>query len=350
MSDLRNRTIAIWVSCIALNSGLTEVTSIAQVAKEDAIAIELLVDRLVTEAETGWLRNDNWPRREPSFAGEFDLVLAGDEIISALGRSLHNDVAMDGYIKWQLLSFNPKIDLMSTKLAKSVVAALPRIIPQPSPIDRLPRKKTRIKAASFVLKGQHPPFIPPLSPIFADRGLYHLKHQSTIISSGAAVGGVGQTKERPLHIDMRDHERLTEVVEQGNEQLLKLRRIVQDANRPAILYRNAVIKQLPQRGGIRLGAMYQDMADRIHAGEATHAEAAYRFVRECAARTRDRSVKSSLRKRLISELRNLHRVRVDVTRSVTTIEVNRFRVDIDEVGLSDENLNAAIDALKGKAK
>lgn len=349
---IRTRRLTIWLlwtaSSILLNGDLSG--QAIGVEDESLQPIEIAVGQLVAEAEISWRHKRNWPRSESDIAAEFEDALTDDDILDALSASLHKDVAMDGYIKWQLLSFNADIDAASAKRARKIASALPRLIPQPNPIDQLPRKKTRIKVASFLLRGEHPAFIPPLSPIFADRDLYHVKYQSTVVSSGSAVGGVGQTVERPLHIDMRDYVKITEVVDEGNTQLLRLRRIVQDANRPAILYRNAVVKRLPQHGGIQLGVMYQDMADRIHAGDPTHSEAARRFVQECISISRDRTVKSRLRKRLIAELQKLHRITVEVTRSVTTLEVNRFRVDINEVRLSDNNLNTAVDALKGKAK
>lgn len=158
-----------------------------------------------------------WPRKEADFAKTHGLEADSEDVLKALGRRLDRNEPLDGYIKWQLLSFNPNFAEASGRDWQDIVNGLPQVVQraQPSPAHR------RLFAAAEAQPNE------------------------------------------------RNADRLREIV----ADLEKEHTLVQGYSTPAVKYRDAVIKQIPEANGVRMQVRLMDIEHRYVAGHDSFAAA-----------------------------------------------------------------------------
>jgi hypothetical protein len=74
---------------------------------------------------------EGWPRSEANFAQDKNWTVPDEQVLRALQRRVHPNPAIDGYIKWQLLSFEPEMSELDENAARRIIASMPKLMSPP---------------------------------------------------------------------------------------------------------------------------------------------------------------------------------------------------------------------------
>jgi hypothetical protein len=242
-------------------------------AEMEKVKLADVVRELAKEGREEFRTLKQWPRREADYAIKKNVQADSAEVVAMLGRKLDRNPALDGYIKWQLLSFSPDY------------AAVP-------------------KAYDLLVRG-----LPDLTP-----------------------------RAQPNPQQMRI---FSAFEDKGNERMIdKLRKTIGDyemtvadsdtANMPAIAYRDAIIREIPEDNGTRMLVMMQDIEDRFMAGHMSHVEAMKDLVADARRRKDDATLSRAVRQRLIAEAERLNSLKTPLIRGITLtaggqVTINPFK-------------------------
>lgn len=155
-----------------------------------------------------------WPRRFINYRVERGVSLPNEAVINALTRPLDRDPAVDGYIKWQLLGFQPDLSEQSGGRLGQIVRGFPKILPKPDPTPQ------------------------QLQLFTAFRGLEQDPSEQQVAR---------------VRAEQVKYDALVDAVAKANEKTLE--------------YRQLIINRFPNTNGFRVAGRMQDLIDRLDARE-----------------------------------------------------------------------------------
>lgn len=210
-------------------------------------ARKLALDQLTSEAED--FRNTGRIEvLQPDFAARFPHHLQPDDVTRAiLTTQYQTDGPTDGYIRWQLLSFNHELSEISPEEFQRFVTTLPLLTPNPASSETL--QANLEKLAQFAGRNE---------------------------DSRKSL----QNKWENLRINIRQFDVI---------------------NLPSVKFRDAIPDLLPETGQQRPAFLLYDLRDRIKAGLSTR-KIKSRITRELKARRIDESITPDQRWRLIKQI------------------------------------------------
>ena len=257
------------------------------------------------ESQDAWRNNKPWPRAKPDYARRMNVTLSNEDLARVLGQSLHNNPALNGYIKWQLLSFKPTLADLSIQSYRQIIATMPDPLRQPEPYA--PASAPAPAGGGFGLTiGTQIALVEPY--ISYGRPGYRLHVLTT--GSGLSIGGDAGW--------LNDNARLViAVAETTQRETVRVRRIINDLNQPTLDYRSRLMEILPSAGGVRLFACITDILDRCHAGDPTWTKAVERMVKEAQKLGPNPALNEEIKPLIVGGLRQLINYRKTVTRSLS---------------------------------
>lgn len=179
------------------------------------MAMHIAIERLRTEGRQ-FRQTGNLPRQQPDFADTFGYLVRPDDVIEAIVNVQDGeDAAVDGYIRWQLLSF--KVDLAS--MGKEDYNRF---------IVNLPGLARRVSA---------------------DSGLHGDMERLAL--------GAGRNADVRVELQQR-----WDVLHFADKQAELL-------NQPSLKFRDAAAEAMPEAGARRLGVLLFDLQGRIAAASDT---------------------------------------------------------------------------------
>ncbi len=275
------------------------------------VTVAIAISALRKEAADSWKQSESWPRTKSDFAAEKNWSIPSDAVVQALTRRLDNNAGIDAYIKWQLLSFTPKIDQADDKTLRQLVASMPRPFPQPSVSEEtLGNPDPKEVAMSF---GRQMAYVQNVTPVVGN-GAVAYKPQMSVIGAGAGSGGgVGIQRTESPEIT---HQRRLALVNDINSDLAASRTTIAAGNAAITAYRTSVAQWLPQTPALKLVLLFKELHDRIEAGDDTCQDALQRLLAAAKESAADPSVTPELRASMLDTAQNLGALHIAVTETV----------------------------------
>lgn len=285
------------------------------------------------EAKSSWVKDKKWPRDSMDFATEKNWAVPSADIARALGRQLNKNPAIDGYIKWQLLSFEPELVDLSDQVFNQLVARTPEPLNQPLPEIR--EKRGSSGGRVFAVFGTQTSYISDLDPVVANGAVAYNPRVSTITNGvildaeGAASPALSAFSE----------------VRRANYQLAAAKDMVAEANRAIVAYRDALIEQLQVNGATRLGLIFKDVKSRIQAGEKTYSQSMTHLANETARLADDESITPRIRGVLMKWGQELAAMETKVVDSVDITSRGELIYDYYNLSINQEEINGVLENL-----
>ncbi|MHC4995878.1 MAG: hypothetical protein ACYTGQ_12590 [Planctomycetota bacterium] len=291
------------------------------VARQTSISTAIIA--LNREARAAWAKDKKWPRDQMNFATDKNWAVPSESVATALGRQLNKNPAIDGYIKWQLLSFNPTLADLKPQTFNQLVARTPDPLDQPTPEVREPRGSSPGRV--FMAFGTQQSYISDLDPVVANGAVAYNPRVSTITSGlvldveGAASPALNQ-------------------VRRVNDQLAAARDMVGEANRAIVAYREELINKLEVDGATRLGLIFKDVRARIRAGEPSYTRAMAQLVTESKRLGRDESITPKIRGTLLKWSKDLAEIETPVVNSVDLDLKGGLKYDVTRMAIAEDDI------------
>lgn len=286
------------------------------------------------EAKAGWAENEAWPRKDADFAAAAEDGLADRQIIVALLKRQHSHHALDGYIRWQLLSFAPDLKEASSIQLRRMIMTMPGLTRLPAPPPPKNVLKDQGSSAAYFFSGTQKAFVSDLRPVPGAGGLS--APQLGVLNSGSSLGQAVQDPEEVLRETRGAAYDFMQTVPK-----------IEHLNTPAIHYRTALINKLPSDGGLKLEALYQDLEDRLEAGDPGWKDAAQAFYDEAAKMRADESIPPRTRQKLVNQMRELGKKKVDVVHELKIDDAGNMKVSKIVCQFPPRHLPALLENLAG---
>jgi hypothetical protein len=290
------------------------------------VPIGRVTTALSKEAHEVWDRQQPWPRTQPDLAQKQALRVSNDDLVLVLSRRLDSSPAIDAYMKWQLLSFQPDLAQQKAELCRRIIGAMPEVRAQPEP--ELPESEP---ATGGMTIGAQRTIVSGMQPV---PGTHVSRPILSTIGAGAGLGNTGSANDYDLGRAQQD--------------LAVGQVAAQRVNVTVLAYRDALIQRLPRAGGLRVAAMLADLKSRIICGEPSVPAAAQRLLAECQDPGPALPLSPDWHGPILGVLRELLNLRVAVTskigvndRGVLTLERHDVFVPPDTVLVMVRSLNLA---------
>lgn len=178
-------------------------------------AMRIAVERLRAEGRA-FRATGNLPRQQADFARTYAYVVRPTDVVEAVAQVQDpEDAAVDAYIRWQLLSFQPDLAGMDSELYQRLLRNLPRLARDPASDPEV-----------------------------------HEQFESLTLPAGRSA---------EIRVDLQ---RRWDALRFESSQVELL-------NQPALKFREAVAEAMPDTGLRRLGVLLRDLEDRIRAASST---------------------------------------------------------------------------------
>lgn len=255
--------------------------------------VRLLGDEANAASQDQW----NWPRDEPTIADAVDFEPDARQLQRFFHRRLDRNGAIDGYIKWQLLSFKPDFAAMADRDYQQTLRNWPQVLQTPQ-LDR--RMQSALESVDGALD-------PP--------------------------------------------DRVIEQLEQALAEREQAQELIHRANSPAIKYINAVVAGAPQRDGWPfVASVYQF----VHVAEAGHKQAralGRRIDKRAEELSRDPALPASARRDAIRLLQRMGPTRIPGKLTIVRMMSGEVNVDRRRVlDFSKKDLDTITNYLMGKGE
>ena len=89
-----------------------------------------IVAQLTRKAAHTWRVDRTFARQQSDYAARNNLSLPNEELIRLLSRRINPDTAIEGYVKWQLLSFDSDLSRATADELRRIVKVWPRVLAQ----------------------------------------------------------------------------------------------------------------------------------------------------------------------------------------------------------------------------
>jgi len=317
-----------------LNAPLGRVKAVAKRPTGKIPLVSKVTDDIGKEARKGWAADRHWPHDQADYSSREDVGLQNRQLIQSLMKRQDNHPAVDGYVRWQLLSYAPDLSEAKPQEIRAIINNLPELSRLPVPPQ--PRNVLRGDDAGggYFFSGVQRAFLSDLTPSAGARGY---NPTLSVVNSGSGL-------------DFETPEEKIEKSRSAAYDHVQSRPIIERLNTPTVQYRTALMAMIPGEGGLKLEALFADMRDRIEAGDPSYREACQAFFDE-AHRTRDdTTIPEKLRATLANQMKTLGG---KVTYVVKEVEINKagdMKVVRDAVGFPKRHLETLLGYLKGPPK
>lgn len=214
------------------------------------ISVQEAARDLVQEAKKQMRELKVWPRQTSDYAIKTNTMIEGEEVIKALGRRWDRMGALDGYVKWQLLSYQPSLVDAGPRELEAIVRFFPELMPRPNPTAAQMR-----------------------------------------IFNAAEKQALPQYKDK-----IRDEINKYEMAIAD----------VANLNKPSLEYRDKIIFELPEDNGLRLQVMLMDAQDRFVAGDMSYERVMGNVIRDARSMKSDKQkLPESVRRKLLDQVEKL---------------------------------------------
>ena len=288
------------------------------------------------EARVGWAQTHDWPHDEADHSTrEEDIALQNRQIIISLMKRQDSHPAVDGYIRWQLLSYAPDLTEATSQQIRSIIANLPELSRLPVP----PEPKNILKGGdngggAYFFSGVQRAFISDLRPVAGARGY---NPTLSVVNTGS-----GLSFETP--------EEIIEKSRGAAYDHVASRPVIEKLNIPTVNYRTRLMELIPSEGGLKLEALFADMKDRIEAGDPSYKEACQAFFDEAHAMRNDATIPEKTRWMLHNQMKALGGKKVLVVKDIKIDDAGNMRVARDAVAFPRQHLETALVYLLGPIK
>lgn len=297
----RSWLILLAVACLlaaapALAAGEAEADSDA-VDEPLEVTLAVVIGNLRREFSGSVRRGEGWPRTTADFAQEHNWTLDQPELLGALVRRLDRNPTREGYIKWQLLSFEPDLASLPLEEWERLLRMAPEPLSVPSP--RPQRSRGGDFEVSF-FSGRQVGFVRSIQGVAGD-GVAVYRPRVGVISGSGIIAMEPQPDFS------------AEGVVQLNRDLANARRQIRRANQPIYAYRNALLMEAPRRNGLRFAALLRETARRLEARD-TSAAAVVEYLLKVGPTLVD-ELEQATRETLLRHVAELGRWQIDYTRA-----------------------------------
>ena len=287
------------------------------------------------EARIGWAVEHDWPHDVADHSSREDVALLNRQIIQSLMKRQDNHPAVDGYVRWQLLSYAPDLAEASPQQIRSIIANLPALTRLPVP----PKPGNILKGGdngggAYFFSGVQRAFLSDLRPVPGARG-----YNPTLSVVNTGTGLSFETPE--------------EIIENSRGSAydhVSSRPVIEKLNTPAVNYRTRLMELIPSEGGLKLEALFADMKDRIESGDPSYKEACQAFYNEAHARRADETNPEKTRWMLVNQMKTLGMKKVLVVKDIKIDNAGNMGVDREAVAFPRQHLETALFYLRGPMK
>lgn len=294
--------------------------------------ISKITDDLSKEARVGWGENKKWPHVEADYSTRADTAMTNRQLIAALMKRQDSHPAVDGYVRWQLLSFVPDFTEAKPIELKRMIGTLPSLTRLPIPPEaKNVLDKGNGGGGGYFFSGTQRAFISDLRPV---PGANLAAPTLSVLG-----GGSGLNLEKP-----------EEVIEKSRGaayDLVQSRGIIEKLNVPTYNFRVGLIHMLPNEGGIKLEALFEHMKDTIEAGDPHYKEACQDFYNEAFRTQADASVPEKTRYSLVQQVKALSPRTILVVVDVKIDNAGNMKVEREGVKFPKEHVPQLLAYLLG---
>lgn len=225
------------------------------------MAMHIAIERLRAEGQE-FRRTGNLPRHEPDFAATFGYLVRDRDVIDAIINAQdRDDAVVDGYIRWQLLSFEVDLGAMDSGAYRRLIHNLPGLV----------------RCASADTES-------------------HSVLERLALGAGRNLDVRAELEQRWDALRFKDKE-------------------VELLNQPALKFRDAVAEAMPEPGARRLGVLLYDLQGRIAAASDTRTVKS-RITRTLRERMNDDTISPQQRWELLKYVEDLPGPETRVVRDV----------------------------------
>ncbi len=304
------RHIAVALSAFVVASLAAAQSSPQQPAQErkKRLLVSRVVSDLAAEAQSSWDRDRNWPRTQPDAAAALTQyeVLESD-VLASLGKPLHRNAAMDGYLKWQLLSFDPDFTTINEGTARRIIEAMPNVIRQVAPPP--PPSEDDLRGGPTMMVGSQTAYVIGQRAV---PGTRLFRPVLGVVRAGAFIDAQG-------YVSVNPHQKKFSAIS-AVEQLHIEQDTIAVANNPALAYRDRIIDALPREGGFKFLAMLKDVHARLKAGDPSTAAAIAGLMEESRTLSKDLALSRATYRQIQAATQLLQRERTKILKEMTVTD------------------------------
>ena len=284
------------------------------------------------EARKGWAATKDWPHDQADYSSREDAALLNRQLIQTLMKRQDNHPAVDGYIRWQLLSFAPDLSEAKPQEIRSMMANLPELSRLPVP----PQQRNVLRpgdsgGGAYFFSGVQRAFISDLSPSPGARG-----YNPTLSVVNSANGLSFETPEEIIEASRSaayDH--------------VQSRPLIERLNIPTVNYRTALMELIPSTEGLKLECLFIDMKDRLEAGDPSYKDACQAFYTEAHRMRSDATIPEKTRANLAHQMRDLGKKTTLVLKQIEINKAGDMKVDREAVAFPRQHLDQLLEYLRG---
>ncbi len=257
-------------------------------------ALHRAVELLTQEAQQA--RKDQvLPRSEPNFAADFTDEIPRDELLAAITQSTNRDAFIDGYVRWQLTSFNPPLPALDERQMLKLMAGAPPMLANPC-------------------------------------------------AEPSMVTAFERAKNTP-RLSQRDADRLRETW----ENLRRQRTITEAFNAPALGWRKWIEHQLPARGPHKILWQIERVASTVNAGwDARNVKGELtRMSRELGSSAGDLALSPGQTQLVCQQIERMKDLRSRYIEDIALLANGGVSVSLFNAFVSNQDINRWIEALGG---
>jgi len=286
-----------------------------------------------------WNRDHTFPRDAADFAKQRGLALADAQVIGLLSRMLHRDRAIDAYMKWQLLGFEPALEGLDAAAYRGLMNHMPKLEQMPGPADDTNRRAAQ--ALEQIQAARRPGNTGPGQRAVAGAGV----DPTLSVVNGGAVLDVA------AYVNPADPRYVTVTTRADQAEVIDIRQapVIAAGNAVAVTARDQFAAALPA-GDVRLVWMTLDVKDRIAAGEASAADAAKRASVAARELATDEALSPALRTQLSDWWYVIGQMATPVYREQPVEGTFARELQVHWVRVEEPVVARALAALRGEAQ
>jgi hypothetical protein len=301
------------------------------------ITLQQAVAQLVAEAKETWARTQDWPTSQSDFADRVGVAMYEDEALKGMARRLHANPALDAYIKWQLLSFVPNLDLVDAKQMSKILGDLPPLLDQPEPRAQRVDTNSGGGGGSGLVMSMQQAYVSDLIPVVTN-GVVAYKPVVGVVDVGTMLQADGV---------VASSNQVTMTMQAVSSDLIRLRQFTTQLNTPNMRLRSQLDAAIPD-GMNKLQLLFLGVRDRLNAADPTLNQAMQQLVDATARMRYSKDITPATRQWLIGQLKTMKPPRTTIVRSIEIVSDTKFQTHREKVELPPQMVAAAIANLQGR--
>lgn len=257
-------------------------------------AIQRAIDALTLEAQQA-KKDQKLPRSEADFAAGFKDEIPTEALLAAITQSVNRDAFIDGYVRWQLTSFNPPLPPLDERQMLKLMASAPTTLPNPC--------------------------------------------------ADGEVVATFEKAEDAAQLSARDRERLRETWTTLNQR----RQTTESFNLPALGWRKWIDNQLPARGPHKILWLIERVASTVNGGwdSRTVKGDLTRLSRDLGRSVGDLALSPQQTQLVCEQIQRMKGLRRRMIEDVAFLANNRVDVTFFNLYVSDDDIEKWVEAMGG---